>query len=110
MKLPSADRAVVDINKLRNYCLNPEHRRGLHKARVFASAIGLTKDDAANLQAALLAAVRDGDAVEGVQDDYGRRYVVDFVVKRSKGEATVRSSWIIRQGEEFPRFTTCYVL
>lgn len=38
MKLPNAERAVVDVRKLRNYCLNAEHPRGQHKARVFKSA------------------------------------------------------------------------
>ncbi len=28
MKLPNADRAVVEIEKLRDYCLNPVHPRG----------------------------------------------------------------------------------
>lgn len=36
MKLPNADRAVVGLAKLRDYCLSPTHPRGRHKARVFA--------------------------------------------------------------------------
>ncbi len=44
MKLPNSDRAVVDIAKLRDYCLNPAHPRGRHKARVFAAALGLTAE------------------------------------------------------------------
>ncbi len=31
MKLPNAERAVVDLAKLRHYCLNPTHPRGRHK-------------------------------------------------------------------------------
>lgn len=38
MKLPNADRAVVDLRKLRDYCLSQEHPRGQHKARLFKSA------------------------------------------------------------------------
>ncbi len=44
MKLPNGERAVVDIIKLQDYCLNPAHPRGQHKARVFAAALGLTPD------------------------------------------------------------------
>ena len=40
MKLPNGDRAVIDIAKLRDYCLSPDHLRGRHKARVFAAAQG----------------------------------------------------------------------
>jgi hypothetical protein len=40
MKLPNGDQAVVDIAKLRDYCLNKDHLRGRHKARVFAAVLG----------------------------------------------------------------------
>jgi len=56
VRLPNAGRAVVDIEKMRNYCLNPDHRRGCHKARVFAAALGLTRDHAGDLRDNLLAA------------------------------------------------------
>ena len=110
MKLPNPEHAVVDIDKLRNYCLSPEHRRGCHKARVFAAALGLTFDDARYLREALLAAVRDNDAVPAEHDEYGMRYVVDFMVNGPAGQAAVRSSWIIRRGEDFARLTSCFVL
>ena len=32
MKIPNAERAIVDIRKLRGYCLNPQHVKGKHKA------------------------------------------------------------------------------
>ena len=38
----------------------------------------------------------------------GDRAVVDLA--KLTGEATVRSSWIVRSGEDFPRLTSCYVL
>jgi len=62
MKLPNADRAVVDLAKLRDYCLSPDHPRGRHKARVFATALGLTADHAEELHEALLTAVRTEEA------------------------------------------------
>ena len=36
------DIIIVDLAKLRDYCLNEEHPRGRHKARVFRSRLGLT--------------------------------------------------------------------
>ena len=56
MKLPNANRAVVDVRKLRDYCLNAEHPRGRHKARLFKSTLALTSDDALELQRFLLTA------------------------------------------------------
>ena len=38
MKLPNAENAYVDLRKLADYCLDSEHERGKHKARVFAAA------------------------------------------------------------------------
>jgi hypothetical protein len=46
MQLPNAERAVIDIVKLTDYYLSPDHPRGRHKARVFASALGMTASEA----------------------------------------------------------------
>lgn len=110
MKISNGERAVVDIRKLRDYCLNPEHSRGRDKARVFAAALGLTADDAEILREALLAAVRKDAAVLGEQDEYGQQYRLDFKMSINDKEATIRSSWIIRTDEDFPRLTSCYVI
>jgi hypothetical protein len=41
MKLPNAEKAFIDNKKLLDYCLNPLHEEGKHKARVFQSALGI---------------------------------------------------------------------
>jgi hypothetical protein len=110
LKLPNADRAFVDVAKLRRYCLSPTHAVGKHKARVFASVLGLTDADAEELRAALLEAARTLDAIPGEKDEYGQRYTLDLILAGPAGQATVRSTWIIRAGEDFARLTSCYVL
>jgi len=110
MRLPNGKNAVVDIAKLRDYCLNEQHPRGRHKARVFATTLGLTAADADLLRQALLRAAVEGDAMAGERDDYGQRYVLDLELTGPRGRATVRSSWIILRGEDFPRLTSCYIL
>jgi len=110
MKLPNSESAAVDIRKLRDYVLSPDHRRGRHKARVFAATLGLTVEHADRLRSALLAAAREGDAVAGGIDEFGQRFVLDFVMTGPNGTATVRSSWIVRRGEDFPRLASCFVL
>lgn len=109
MKLPNGDRAIVDVAKLRDYCLSVDHLRGRHKAKVFAAALGLTSEHVAELQAALLHAAADEDAVATDKDEFGQRFVVDFTMKGPGGEARVRSAWIVRTGEDMPRLTTCFV-
>ncbi|MBN9388631.1 MAG: hypothetical protein J0I20_11305 [Chloroflexi bacterium] len=110
MKLPEGHQAYVDLAKLSDYCLNPEHPRGQHKARVFASVLGFTATHATNLQDQLLQAARQAEVTLGENDIYGQRYVVDFVAVGPGGSGIIRSSWIIRTGENFPRLVTCYVL
>ena len=109
MKLPNGEHAIVDRRKLEEYCLNPLHPRGRNKARVFAS-IGIGRVDAELLEAALLAAARDGEAVLGAPSRYGSRYIVDFDLLTQQRGARVRSTWIVRIGEGVPRLTSCYVL
>jgi len=101
---------VVDLRKIRDYCLNPDHPRGRHKARVFVVALGLTLEDAEELRDALLVAATDREAVITGRDEYGQRYALDFEMIRAAGRARVRSNWIVRSGEDFPRLTSCYVL
>jgi hypothetical protein len=109
MKMPNPDQAIVDIRKLRDYCLSPEHPRGRHKARVFAATLGLTANDADELRRALLAAAYSDTAVLAEGDHYGQRYLLDFAMITGRGRAEVRSCWIVRRGENFPRLTSCYV-
>ena len=72
-KLPNPENDVVETRKLRDYCLSPEHPRGRHKARVFASALGLTVDDSQELRRALLAAALCEEALVAEEDEYGQR-------------------------------------
>ena len=80
MKIPNAERAVVDIRKLRDYCLNPQHNRGKHKARLFTSLLGMDSDDAEELRNTLLEVVNKQDAQLGETDAYGQRYTLDFTL------------------------------
>ena len=112
MKLPNAENAVIDIEKLGGYCLSPTHPKGKHKARLFVEKLGMEKDDAEILRQAIQKAILIAEATERKPTVDGRIFRVDFVVGRGKGiiwyEAGVRSGWIIRNGEDFPRLTTCF--
>ncbi len=109
-RLPNPDNAVVEIGKLCDYCLNPLHPRGRNKARVFASVLDLTADDAEILRQRLLLAAISEEAALAEQDEYGQRYMLDFEMETEAASATVRSGWIVRREEDFPRFTSCWVL
>ena len=109
-KLPNSENAVVEMRKLRDYCLSPEHPRGKHKARVFASALGLTAEDSEELRDTLLSAVLLEEVFPAEVDKYGQRYMLDFEMSTEAGSATVRSGWIVRSRQDFPKFTSCWML
>lgn len=114
MKLPNAETAVVDIAKLRDYCLNPNHPEGKHKARAFRAKLGFQRGDAERLRQLILEAILTAEATEQKPTEYGRRFIVEFRLFTSEGagvignSAVVRTAWIVRNGEDFPRLTTCF--
>src|SRR4051812_17670493 len=109
MKIPNGDRAFVDIRKLTHYCLDSSHWEGKHKARVFRSALGFDESNAIELRRILLQVSVTEDAKLGEKDSFGQRYLLEFSLPGRSGPVLIRSGWIIRTGEDFPRLTSCYV-
>ena len=110
MKLPNGDRADLGT-KLEDYSLNPLHRHGQHKARVFESALGITLANKEILSQALLAqAANSNDFVSLGDNGFGETYALRFQLATNRGSATVLSAWIIRHNEDFPRLTTCFIV
>ena len=109
-RLPNSERAILDVSKLEDYCLDPAHPRGRHKARVFRESINVTRTDAFWLREALLSGLQTNDAVELVADRFGARWRVDAPISRQGKSVVVRTIWIVRIGESVPRFVTCWVL
>lgn len=110
MLIPNAENAVVDIRKLRDYCLNLEHDDGKHKARLFASILGITAEDSEELRDTLLEVFKTQEVRLSREDEFGQRYTLDSVLEWQNRVATVRSGWIIEHGSEIPRLTACYPL
>ena len=104
MKLPNLNSAFIDRNKLWNYRLNFQHDRGKHKARLFAAILdlGRNENDVEILQALILEAVQNHEAIPSQSDQYGQRYIVDFLTIGSQNTANIRTTWIIRPDENFP--------
>jgi hypothetical protein len=57
-RLPNAERAILDLAKVRDYCLNPCHPEGRHKARVFKTALGAWAGNAKWVRAAPLSEIQ----------------------------------------------------
>ncbi len=62
------------------------------------------------LRTLILQAVLKEQAEATRADEFGRRYQVDVPASIEAGTAIIRTAWMIRTEEDFPRLTTCYVL
>jgi hypothetical protein len=109
-RLPHRDEAILDIRKIEDYCLNPSHPRGRHKARVFREALDLQRSDAGWLRDVLLEAARSTEAFQIAEDAWGTYWRLDATIRRQEKRAVVRTIWIVRTGESMPRFVSCWVL
>jgi hypothetical protein len=110
MQLPNPDQALIPFEKLEGYSLNPNHPEGRHKAIVFRSALDIGLEEAEELRLALQRSISTDDILLVAQTLYGRKYRIDFEMTRAEKQAIIRSVWIVRQNEDFPRLVTCYIL
>jgi hypothetical protein len=110
VKLPNGSRALIDPLKLLNYSLAPEHDEGRHKAHLFETLLGINQENSDLLLNALKQVALSSEASLGKLDEYGQRYLIDFPIAGPEGSATIRSAWIVRRDEDFPRLVSCYIL
>ena len=72
----------------------------------------MERNEAELLRQMILEAILREEAIEQQPTAYGRRFVVDFYIERGRGvvlfKAAVRTAWIVRNDEDFPRLTTCF--
>ena len=110
MKLPNGHHCDLG-SKLEDYCLNPLHREGRHKARVFEAVLGIEQANAEVLRLAIRSAAASSDEAEACGDNgFGDVFSLRFVMTSTRGSAMVMTGWIVLHNEDFPRLTTCYIL
>jgi filamentous hemagglutinin len=108
--LPGAHQAVIGPDKLRDYVLSPDHELGRHKARVFASALGIDRRDWEYLHAQIASRLADAEVSEVRTGSYGVRYSVPMLIEGLNGQThEVTTGWIIEKEGAPPRFLTAYV-
>jgi hypothetical protein len=108
MKLPAADRAIVDDAKVRDYLLSPEHPVGRYKARVFAVA-GYDRENWPQLRDDLRALAGAIDVTPSPPDTFGQRFVGTGRLIGPTGRALpIVTVWLISSTGEPPRLITAY--
>jgi hypothetical protein len=108
MKLPNAQDAIIAPEKLRDYLLNPAHRRGGPKSRVLR-AMGYEAQNWPQLEADLRSQHLSADIESEELTDYGWRYVIQTALTGPRGHAVIfYSVWQIDLGSDRPRLVTMY--
>ena len=108
MKLPGADRAIVEEAKVRDYLLSPEHPVGRFKAAFFAS-MGYTRQSWELLEQDLVSIATSEEATLGQPNSFGQKYEVRGRIEGPTGRRfEVVTVWIVLNGEAAPRFVTAY--
>ncbi|WP_088893589.1 DUF6883 domain-containing protein [Leptolyngbya ohadii] len=108
MKLPNGDRAEIPVAKLLSYCLNPDHPSGKHKARVFASALGITVEQVDELRALIAIAAVEGEVTQQNSTEFGQLFKVDWTVPDS-GQVVLRTLWEIKSENSNPRLVSAFI-
>jgi len=109
LRLPRAHEATIPTGKLVGYVLDPGHERGRHKARVFASALGIAAGDWRYLHDRILEALPTG-VVRGTRiTPFGVAYEVLVVIDGLNGRtAPVVTTWMVEK-DAAPRLTSAWV-
>ncbi len=108
--LPNYQAAVVPRAKLEEYVLNPNHDPGMHKARVFKSALGFEQGDWELLRQRILDELPYNAAELKAEGPFGRRYDVTLLITGPNQQtADVVTGWIIRCDTDFPSLVTARV-
>jgi hypothetical protein len=78
MKPPNGDKAAIDLQKLRDYCLSTVHPRGKHKARLFEDVASITAKNIDKLLSALRDAAVQQDATPTRDNSFDQLYELTF--------------------------------
>jgi hypothetical protein len=110
MKLPNAERAVVEREKITDYLLNAAHRYGASKARFFAQ-FGFRAAAWEELALALQEHGCQNEISRVRETGFGPRYEVEGDLTAPDGRRPpIRSVWQLDKGQTAPRLITAYPL
>jgi hypothetical protein len=108
VRLPNADRVVVEEAKVRNYLLSPTHPVGRFKS-VFFVALGFSAERWEALRDALVELGRTGNAVPGQVSPFGLKFEIRATLQGPSGrQANVLTVWIVSNGQDLPHFITAH--
>ena len=106
--LPNYQHAFIDPSKVRDYLLSPSHPIGRFKASVF-SALGYTQENWQQLRDDLFRLAQTGIVSPGQPSSFGQTFEVGGnLVGPSGRTGPFITVWMVRNGEDIPRFVTAF--
>lgn len=107
-RLPNAEKAIIEAEKLRGYILSSTHPVGRFKAAFFRR-LGYSSENCEAFEQSLRDLITTQDAREVQETQYGRKFVVEGTFAGSTGDKVqIVTVWIILKGESVPVFITAY--
>lgn len=108
MRLPAAERAIIDSRKITHYLLSTDHPVGRAKSQFFRH-VGFSHDRPDQLMSALREMACSGIVLDRVETVFGNKCIVDRELETPAGwSVKVLSIWIVRKSGYPPRFVTAY--
>ncbi len=108
VKLPNADNALIQREKIADYLLNAAHPDNNGKADFFES-FGFGVDDWKTLAEAFRQAAVAGEVIQHLETSHGVKYVLHAAMETPSGRTPlVRTVWIVDRGRNRPRLVTAY--
>jgi hypothetical protein len=107
-RLPNADKAVIDSEKIRGYVLSPTHPVGRFKCAFFVQ-FGYSAKEWSGFERSLRGLIQSEDVAAVEETPYGRKYVVEGSVETPSGKMLeLVTVWVILKKHSVPRFVTAY--
>jgi hypothetical protein len=109
-KMPNSAKALVAPEKISRYLFNVDNPIGKNKAKVFKAALGYDLATGDDFIKAISEAIVGKDYVAHEITPWGEQYKIDVSIKGPNGATkVVRTTWMIDNGSDKPRFITAYV-
>ena len=107
-RLPNAEEAVIDAEKLRSYVLSSAHPVGRFKAAFFRK-LGYSADNWEAFARGLREVILSQDITRVENTRYGQKFIIGGPLPAPTGETVqIVTVWVILRGEKVPRFVTAY--
>ena len=108
MKLPNANKSVMEREKIADYLLNPAHPDNGGKAAFF-QGLGFHRDQWEMLATAMLALASKAEVTQSMKSPHGQKYIVIGRIESPTGQsALVQTIWIVDKGWDVARLVTAY--